>query len=84
MSSQLPLAAWFEISARSAAVHPSRSSRSACLRVLGSPAEEDASMAHAVEAGVLQLSRTVSRAEGARSAASVALVVGSDGASASA
>eukprot|EP00965_Chrysotila_dentata_P050017 1657595-Pleurochrysis_carterae.AAC.1 len=66
MSSQLPLAAWFEISARSAAVHPSRSSRSACLRVLGSPVEEDANMAHAVEAGVLQLSRTVSRAEGVR------------------
>eukprot|EP00965_Chrysotila_dentata_P110603 3654045-Pleurochrysis_carterae.AAC.2 len=33
---QLPLALWSAISARSAAVHPLRSSRSACLRVLGS------------------------------------------------
>eukprot|EP00965_Chrysotila_dentata_P230123 6197588-Pleurochrysis_carterae.AAC.1 len=35
MSSQLPLDVWFAISARSAAVHPVRSSRRACLRVLG-------------------------------------------------
>eukprot|EP00965_Chrysotila_dentata_P058087 1925725-Pleurochrysis_carterae.AAC.1 len=33
---QLPLALWLEISARSAAVHPSLSSASACLRVFGS------------------------------------------------
>eukprot|EP00965_Chrysotila_dentata_P115500 3816983-Pleurochrysis_carterae.AAC.1 len=33
---QLPLASWLAISARSAAVQPLRSSRSACLRVLGS------------------------------------------------
>eukprot|EP00965_Chrysotila_dentata_P008141 265704-Pleurochrysis_carterae.AAC.1 len=33
---QLPLASWFAISARSAAVQPLRSSRSACFRVLGS------------------------------------------------
>eukprot|EP00965_Chrysotila_dentata_P241063 6204063-Pleurochrysis_carterae.AAC.1 len=32
MTSQLPLLEWFRISARSAAVQPSRSSRSACLR----------------------------------------------------
>eukprot|EP00965_Chrysotila_dentata_P218271 6190495-Pleurochrysis_carterae.AAC.6 len=31
---QLPLLRWFSISARSAAVQPARSSRSACLRVL--------------------------------------------------
>eukprot|EP00965_Chrysotila_dentata_P027992 930577-Pleurochrysis_carterae.AAC.5 len=33
---QLPFALWFAISARSAAVHPSRSSVNACLRVFGS------------------------------------------------
>eukprot|EP00965_Chrysotila_dentata_P079550 2623208-Pleurochrysis_carterae.AAC.1 len=33
---QLPLASWFAISARSAAIQPQRSSRSACFRVLGS------------------------------------------------
>eukprot|EP00965_Chrysotila_dentata_P153928 5087453-Pleurochrysis_carterae.AAC.1 len=36
MSSQLPLLAWLAISARSAVVQPARSSRRACLRVLGS------------------------------------------------
>eukprot|EP00965_Chrysotila_dentata_P125089 4134689-Pleurochrysis_carterae.AAC.1 len=33
---QLPLALWFEISARLAAIHPSLLSASACFRVLGS------------------------------------------------
>eukprot|EP00965_Chrysotila_dentata_P202795 6181322-Pleurochrysis_carterae.AAC.1 len=33
---QLPLASWFAISARSAAIQPERSSRNACFRVLGS------------------------------------------------
>eukprot|EP00965_Chrysotila_dentata_P191557 6174599-Pleurochrysis_carterae.AAC.1 len=36
MTSQLPLLEWLTISARSAAVHPSRSSQRACFRVLGS------------------------------------------------
>eukprot|EP00965_Chrysotila_dentata_P235179 6200605-Pleurochrysis_carterae.AAC.4 len=35
-SQLLPLLEWLRISARSAAVQPSRSSRSACLRVWGS------------------------------------------------
>eukprot|EP00965_Chrysotila_dentata_P124436 4112851-Pleurochrysis_carterae.AAC.1 len=35
---QLPLALWLAISARLAAVHPSLSSASACLRVFGSAA----------------------------------------------
>eukprot|EP00965_Chrysotila_dentata_P146232 4829115-Pleurochrysis_carterae.AAC.1 len=48
MSSQLPFSVWLAISARSAAVHPERSSRSACFRVFGSAAEEEASIAHPV------------------------------------
>eukprot|EP00965_Chrysotila_dentata_P221038 6192156-Pleurochrysis_carterae.AAC.2 len=48
MSSQLPLSVWFAISARSAAVHPVRSSRNACLRVFGSVLEEEARRAQPV------------------------------------
>eukprot|EP00965_Chrysotila_dentata_P255675 6212306-Pleurochrysis_carterae.AAC.2 len=45
ITSQLPLLVWLAISARSAAVHPSRSSRSACLRVLGSVLRAEAKRA---------------------------------------
>eukprot|EP00965_Chrysotila_dentata_P135255 4472352-Pleurochrysis_carterae.AAC.2 len=41
MSSQLPLAWWLEISARSAAVQPARSRLSACFRVFGSAVDGD-------------------------------------------
>eukprot|EP00965_Chrysotila_dentata_P139232 4603829-Pleurochrysis_carterae.AAC.1 len=45
MTSQLPLLVWLAISVRSAAVHPSRLSRSACLRVLGSVLRAEAKSA---------------------------------------
>eukprot|EP00965_Chrysotila_dentata_P165608 5468385-Pleurochrysis_carterae.AAC.3 len=66
MSSQLPLSAWFAILARSAAVQPSRSSRMACLRVLGSVFVGEASIAQPVVGRVLSVSRTVSRADDIR------------------
>eukprot|EP00965_Chrysotila_dentata_P000566 18540-Pleurochrysis_carterae.AAC.2 len=69
MSSQLPLLSWFEISARSAAVQPSRSSRRACLRVLRSTLAAEASSASPDGDGVLSgssASRTVSKAAGDR------------------
>eukprot|EP00965_Chrysotila_dentata_P086068 2840098-Pleurochrysis_carterae.AAC.1 len=45
ISVQLPFALWFSISARSAAVHPSASSASACLRVRGSVETAEAARA---------------------------------------
>eukprot|EP00965_Chrysotila_dentata_P099060 3276097-Pleurochrysis_carterae.AAC.1 len=48
LSSELPLSVWLAILARSAAVHPVRSSRNACLRVFGSVMEEKASKAQPV------------------------------------
>eukprot|EP00965_Chrysotila_dentata_P140124 4632254-Pleurochrysis_carterae.AAC.1 len=45
MSSQLPLLEWLAIFARSAVVQPTRSSRRACFRLLGSKLAADATRA---------------------------------------
>eukprot|EP00965_Chrysotila_dentata_P024057 797159-Pleurochrysis_carterae.AAC.2 len=69
ISSQLPLLAWLAISARSAAVQPSRSSRRACLRVLGSVLPGEASITLPEADGrstVLVASHMVSSAAGVR------------------
>eukprot|EP00965_Chrysotila_dentata_P051677 1715564-Pleurochrysis_carterae.AAC.2 len=69
MSSQLPLLSWLAISALSAADQPSRSSRRACLRVLGSAFAAEASIAvpdECAESAGLAVSRTVSKAAGDR------------------
>eukprot|EP00965_Chrysotila_dentata_P049302 1633750-Pleurochrysis_carterae.AAC.1 len=70
ISSQLPFSAWLAISARSAAVHPARSSRKACLRVFGSALDVWATKAHPVLCTCTSefdvTSRTVRRAVGVR------------------
>eukprot|EP00965_Chrysotila_dentata_P029864 993583-Pleurochrysis_carterae.AAC.1 len=69
MGSQLPLLVWLAISARSAAVQPSRSSRRACLRVLGSALVAVASSASPADGAARSgsvVSRTVSKAAGDR------------------
>eukprot|EP00965_Chrysotila_dentata_P170042 5613121-Pleurochrysis_carterae.AAC.1 len=70
ITSQLPLLVWFAISARSPVVHPSRSSRSACLRDLGSVLRAEAKRAEpeslCLTDGIVRGLQTVRSAAGVR------------------